>query len=193
MHGNTYAVGGDSIRLDPKFTDGTDCTISEDINAGAHLKTTRASSTITHLRQPVTEFVFEFPELLLPVIEEIEYSFVRTPVICYDCINFIRCLLILEDFLAYRGCFQTASSPADPWVQHRAVRNGSSTVVVQMSGPVKGSVTSELLQRLFASALGRDSSCNSQCISFAQRAVVIAVRVAQAVHGMPKVQLWPEV
>jgi len=54
--------------------DGTDCVISGDI--GQHLKTTVASKTIAHLTTPVTEWVFTFPELLLPSIEEVEYSFV---------------------------------------------------------------------------------------------------------------------
>eukprot|EP00037_Helgoeca_nana_P018239 m.174645 g.174645 ORF g.174645 m.174645 type:complete len:662 (-) comp24362_c0_seq1:222-2207(-) len=72
MHGNTYAVGGDSIRLDTAFLDGTDCTISEDI--GDSPKTTVASRTITHTA-PSTEWVATFPELLLPLIEQVEYSF----------------------------------------------------------------------------------------------------------------------
>ena len=47
MHGNTYAVGGDSIRLDSAFTDGKDCVISEDIMWQSSPKTTRASRTIS--------------------------------------------------------------------------------------------------------------------------------------------------
>jgi hypothetical protein len=74
MHGNTYATGGDSIRLDPAFTDGKDCVISEDI--GSNPKTTRASRTAVSAVTAVTSFNFSFPELLLPEIEEVEYSFV---------------------------------------------------------------------------------------------------------------------
>lgn len=73
MHGNTYAVGGDTIRLDSAFTDGKDCVISEDI--GGSPKTTRASHTIVSAL-PTTSFNFSFPELLLPEIEEVEYSYV---------------------------------------------------------------------------------------------------------------------
>ena len=73
MHGNTYAIGGDSIRLDPAFVDGVDCVISEGI--GSATKTTHASRTVAHRKAPVAEFQFEFPELLLPEIEQLEYSF----------------------------------------------------------------------------------------------------------------------
>eukprot|EP01052_Picozoa_sp_SAG31_P000615 SAG31_NODE_17_length_35773_cov_25.999271_40_plen_227_part_00 len=91
MHGNTYAVGGDSIRIDPRFVDGTDCDIADDIGAsGPNLKTTRASRTINALRKPVKEIQINFLELLLPKIEQLEYTFV-------------------------------AASEAEPWAQHRAL------------------------------------------------------------------------
>ena len=69
-HACRYAVGGDTIRIDPAFVDGTDCDISTDI--GDSPKTTRASRTIAHLSTPTTKFTAQFPELLLPVIEEVE-------------------------------------------------------------------------------------------------------------------------
>eukprot|EP00040_Diaphanoeca_grandis_P012771 m.64650 g.64650 ORF g.64650 m.64650 type:complete len:671 (-) comp23458_c0_seq2:116-2128(-) len=75
MHHNTFACG-ESIRLDDAFVDGVDCVISEDIGStGPSLKTTKASKTVSHFGTPVTEFVFSFPELLLPQIEQVVYSF----------------------------------------------------------------------------------------------------------------------
>lgn len=74
MHGNTYNVGGASIRLDPAFVDGSQCSIDEDTTPSALV--TRASRTVAHLDAPVTNFTLSFPELLLPRIEEVEYSFV---------------------------------------------------------------------------------------------------------------------
>jgi hypothetical protein len=73
MHANTYAVGGNSIQIDPAFVDGSDCDISDDI--GDAPKATRASQTIVHLETPSSSFTAYFPELLLPSIEQVEYSF----------------------------------------------------------------------------------------------------------------------
>lgn len=121
MHGNTYGVSGDSIRIDPAFTDGTDCAISEDIGTigvATGLKMTRTSKTVAHISVPVAEFVFEFPELLLPAIEEIEYSF-------------------------------TAASETEPWVQHRALTGNDTTVPsirIQLSEPARGTVTVRVAQ-----------------------------------------------
>lgn len=79
MHGNTYNTGGagvNSILVDPKFVDGADCDISGD-NAppSKTLQATRASATVWHMDTAVTEFRFNFSELLLPRIEEVEYTF----------------------------------------------------------------------------------------------------------------------
>ena len=79
-------------------------------------KTTRASRTVSvsAAASAVTNFTFNFPELLLPEIEEVEYSFV-------------------------------AASAAEPWVQHKALKNGT-TVTVQFSEAVRGHVTMSVRQ-----------------------------------------------
>ena len=99
MHGNTYVLAGtpgNSIQMDPAFTEGNGCVISDDVMAPPFNnmgkigpKTTRASRTVSvaAAASAVTNFKFNFPELLLPEIEEVEYSFV-------------------------------AVSAAEPWVQH---------------------------------------------------------------------------
>ena len=70
MSGNTYNTGGagpDSIHVDPKFVDGEDCAIYDDIAPPGHtLQATRASATVAHLETAVTQFSFSFPQLLLP-------------------------------------------------------------------------------------------------------------------------------
>ena len=79
MRGNTYNTGGagpDSIHVDSKFVDGEDCAIYDDIAPPGHtLQATRASATVAHLETAVTEFSFSFPQLLLPQIEQVEYTF----------------------------------------------------------------------------------------------------------------------
>merc|ERR1711865_1044789 len=78
FRGNTYAGAGPSILIDPTFTDGVNCAIVDEVNAGTStLKMTRASKTVSHPLVPSDEFVADFTsELLLPHIEEVEYSFV---------------------------------------------------------------------------------------------------------------------
>lgn len=79
MHGNTYNTGGaglNSIHVDPKFVDGERCDVSEGVAPpGKVLQTTRASATVSHMDSAVTEFKFNFPALMLPQIEEVEYTF----------------------------------------------------------------------------------------------------------------------
>ena len=114
----TYLTGAgpNSILVDPKFVDGEDCAVYDDVAPPGHtLQTTRASATVAHFDDAVTEFVFSFPQLLLPEIEEVEYSFV-------------------------------AASASEPWVQHRALKPNGTAVVVQMSAPVRGQVTMRVAQ-----------------------------------------------
>ena len=74
---NTGGAGVNSILIDPKFVDGADCDISgENAPASKTLQATRASATVSHMDKAVTEFRFSFPQLLLPRIEEVEYTFV---------------------------------------------------------------------------------------------------------------------
>lgn len=122
MHGNTYAVGGDSIRIDPLFVDGSDCDISGDI--GAAPKTTRASKTLTRLA-PTTEFDFVFPELLLPSIEEIEFSFAA--------------LSVSEPWAQWRAIKGNASNPRSVVVQSSTAVRG--TVTVRVAQAVHGRTT----------------------------------------------------
>ena len=136
MHGNTYAVGGDSIRLDGQFVDGSDCIISEDIAASGSAntpKTTRASRTIVVGPElaAVSSFNFSFPELLLPEIEEVQYSFV------------------------------SGGGAGAPWVQHRALLTGNTTVAVQFSAPVHGQVTVAVRQAVHGRPRPPDHLANS--------------------------------
>jgi hypothetical protein len=49
-----------------RFTDGTGCSIANELGPSARV--TRASMTVAHMANPVTEFVFDFgPKLVLPV------------------------------------------------------------------------------------------------------------------------------
>ena len=74
--GNVYATQGSSIKIDPRFVDGTDTVIADEINGGCQLKLTTARQTVTHALVPSAAFQFDFSAtLLLPEIEEVMYSF----------------------------------------------------------------------------------------------------------------------
>lgn len=49
---NTYAAGGSSIEIDPRFTDGTDTT--NEINGGCKLKLTQSRQNVAHPIVPTT-------------------------------------------------------------------------------------------------------------------------------------------
>jgi len=118
MHANTYAVGGDSIQIDPAFVDGSDCDISDDI--GDAPKATRASQTVVHLETPSSSFTAYFPELLLPSIEQVEYSFVAAS--------------DTEPWAQHRAIVGNVSNSSSP------------SVTVQFQVPVRGTVTIKVAQ-----------------------------------------------